>query len=107
MNAHNPALLHHFSDAQQQKNAASLGMWLFLVTEIMFFGGMFCAYLIYRVQHFNAFAAGKPATQHQAGRVQHRRPDHQFGHGCVGGQSGGSGQAQMLVGYLVVTVCWA
>jgi cytochrome c oxidase subunit 3 len=56
--AHNPALLHHFADAQQQKNAASLGMWLFLVTEIMFFGGMFCAYLIYRLNHFNAFAAG-------------------------------------------------
>src|SRR5271168_1925654 len=56
--AHNPALLHHFSDAQQQKNAASLGMWLFLVTEIMFFGGMFCAYLIYRLKYFNAFAAG-------------------------------------------------
>ena len=49
--AHNPALLHHFSDAQQQKNAASLGMWLFLVTEIMFFGGMFCAYLVYRLAH--------------------------------------------------------
>ena len=56
--AHDPALLHHFASAQQQKNAASLGMWLFLVTEIMFFGGMFCAYLIYRLAHFNAFAAG-------------------------------------------------
>jgi cytochrome c oxidase subunit 3 len=56
--AHNPALLHHFADAQQQKNAASLGMWLFIVTEIMFFGGMFCAYLVYRLAHFNAFAAG-------------------------------------------------
>ena len=56
--AQNPALLHHFADAQQQKNAASLGMWLFLVTEIMFFGGMFCAYLVYRLAHFNAFAAG-------------------------------------------------
>jgi cytochrome c oxidase subunit III len=54
----NPALLHHFADAEQQKNAASLGMWLFLVTEIMFFGGMFCAYLVYRLAHFNAFAAG-------------------------------------------------
>ena len=32
-------------------------MWLFLVTEIMFFGGMFCAYLVYRLAHFNAFAA--------------------------------------------------
>jgi len=56
--AHDPALRHHFADAQQQKNAASLGMWLFLVTEIMFFGGMFCAYLVYRLAHFNAFAAG-------------------------------------------------
>ena len=55
--AHNPALRHHFADEQQQKNAASLGMWLFLVTEIMFFGGMFCAYLVYRLAHFNAFAA--------------------------------------------------
>ena len=39
--AHTPELVHQFSDAKQQKNAASLGMWLFLVTEIMFFGGMF------------------------------------------------------------------
>ena len=52
-----PDLRHHFADMQQQKNAASLGMWLFLVTEIMFFGGLFCAYLVYRVNHFNAFAA--------------------------------------------------
>ena len=56
--APNPALRHHFADEQQQKDAASLGMWLFLVTEIMFFGGMFCAYLVYRLAHFNAFAAG-------------------------------------------------
>jgi len=54
---HNPALRHHFSDMAQQKNAASLGMWLFLVTEIMFFGGMFCAYLIYRLAFFNDFSA--------------------------------------------------
>jgi len=53
-----PQLRHHFADMEQQKNTASLGMWLFLVTEIMFFGGLFCAYLIYRLIHFNAFAAG-------------------------------------------------
>ena len=46
---HNPALRHHFADMEQQREASSLGMWLFLVTEIMFFGGMFCAYLIYRL----------------------------------------------------------
>src|SRR5258708_10914992 len=42
---------------QQQANTASLGMWLFLVTEVMFFGGMFCAYLIYRLMYFKDFAA--------------------------------------------------
>jgi len=53
-----PQLRHHFADMEQQRNTAALGMWLFLVTEIMFFGGLFCAYLVYRVAHFNAFAAG-------------------------------------------------
>ena len=58
--AHNPELRHHFADMEQQREAASLGMWLFLATEIMFFGGMFCAYLIYRLWYFTEFAAGQP-----------------------------------------------
>ncbi len=53
-----PHLQHHFGDMGQQKETASFGMWLFLVTEIMFFGGLFCAYLVERLQYFNAFAAG-------------------------------------------------
>jgi cytochrome c oxidase subunit 3 len=52
-----PELRHHFADVEQQRNAASLGMWWFLGTEIMFFGGMFCAYLIYRRWYFPEFAA--------------------------------------------------
>src|SRR5690348_16678687 len=52
-----PELRHHFADEQQQRNAASLGMWWFLGTEIMFFGGMFCGYLIYRRWYFPEFAA--------------------------------------------------
>jgi cytochrome c oxidase subunit 3 len=55
--AHNPALLHHFADEQQQKDSANLGMWIFLATEVMFFGGLFCAYLIYRLKYFGDFAA--------------------------------------------------
>ena len=55
---HGPELRHHFVDAEQQRDAASLGMWLFLATEIMFFGGMFLAYLIYRYAYYNEFAAG-------------------------------------------------
>ena len=52
-----PELRHHFAAVDQQRNAASLGMWWFLGTEIMFFGGMFCAYLIYRRWYFAEFAA--------------------------------------------------
>jgi cytochrome c oxidase subunit III len=55
---HTEGLQHHFVDMEQQREAVSLGMWLFLATEIMFFGGMFCAYLIYRLAYFNEFAAG-------------------------------------------------
>ncbi len=77
---HNPALRHHFADEQQQKNAASLGMWLFLVTEIMFFGGMFCAYLVYRLAHFNAFAAGSQQLNVWLGSRQYRCSARKFGH---------------------------
>ncbi len=55
---HPTELQHHFADMDQQKNAASLGMWLFLGTEVMFFGGMFAAYLIYRYWYYNEFAIG-------------------------------------------------
>lgn len=55
--AHNPALLHHFATEQQQRDSASLGMWVFLATEVMFFGGLFCAYLVYRHWYFRDFAA--------------------------------------------------
>ena len=54
---HNPALLHHFAEPEQQRDAASLGMWVFLATEVMFFGGLFCAYLIYRLKYFGDFGA--------------------------------------------------
>jgi cytochrome c oxidase subunit III len=54
---HHPELLHHFAEAGQQRDAASLGMWVFLATEVMFFGGMFCAYLVYRHWYFGDFGA--------------------------------------------------
>jgi cytochrome c oxidase subunit 3 len=45
---HHPKLQHHFDTMEQQAEASSLGMWVFLVTEIMFFGGLFMAYIVYR-----------------------------------------------------------
>jgi cytochrome c oxidase subunit 3 len=53
---HHPALQHHFESLAQQKEASTLGMWVFLLTEVLFFGGMFLAYLVYRVWYFEAFA---------------------------------------------------
>jgi cytochrome c oxidase subunit III len=49
------ALREQFDTAAQQKDASTLGMWIFLVTEIMFFGGMFLVYTIYRSSYPNVF----------------------------------------------------
>ena len=55
---HAGPLAHHCRDLEQQKEAASLGMWLFIAQEILFFGGLFGVYTIYRNLHYEAFAAG-------------------------------------------------
>ena len=52
---HHPWLQHHFDNMEQQAEASTLGMWVFLVTEIMFFGGLFMAYLVYRHQSPTGF----------------------------------------------------
>jgi len=52
------ALAHQFDDLDQQHEAGSFGMWVFLVTEIMFFGGLFSAYTIYRSLYLEGFVAG-------------------------------------------------
>lgn len=50
-------LAHQFDDLSQQQEADDMGMWLFLCTELMFFGGLFLAYTIYRSRDEAAFAA--------------------------------------------------
>ena len=52
-----PGLQHHFDDSAQQLESSTLGMWVFLVTEVMFFGGMFGAYTVYRNMYPEAFAS--------------------------------------------------
>jgi len=52
-----PHLQHHFDDPEQQFNSSQMGMWVFLLTEIMFFGGMFGAYTVYRAMYPGAFAS--------------------------------------------------
>ena len=53
--AHHPALQHHFDTLEQQQNASMLGMWMFLIQEVLFFGGLFMAYILYRWMYGEAF----------------------------------------------------
>jgi len=55
---HPPGLQHQFEDMNQQEESVSIGMWMFLVQEIMFFGGLFTVYLVFRSKFPIAFAAG-------------------------------------------------
>jgi cytochrome c oxidase subunit 3 len=52
------AVDHHFENADQQYQSAKLGMWIFLATEILFFGGLFVAYSVYRANHPEVFVFG-------------------------------------------------
>ena len=68
MSAHNPAIspsehtahghsmvAHQFDDLAQQHEASTLGMWAFLATEVMFFGGALTCYAVYRYSYPTAF----------------------------------------------------
>src|SRR5438045_6382522 len=56
------ALAEQFDDMPQQAEASRLGMWTFLATEILFFGGMFLSYITYRHAYPAAFAAASHHT---------------------------------------------
>lgn len=53
--AHSPHLAHHFDSLEQQTASGKLGMWSFLATELLMFGGLFCAYAVYRHNHPEVF----------------------------------------------------
>ena len=63
------ALREQFDTAEQQKDASTLGMWIFLITEIMFFGGLFLAYTIYRDTYFPVFALASSSLNAVIGAV--------------------------------------
>jgi cytochrome c oxidase subunit III len=62
-------LRHHFADMDQQRESATLGMWVFLITEIMFFGGLFAAYLVYRATHYQAWLIGSEHMEFWFGTI--------------------------------------
>jgi cytochrome c oxidase subunit 3 len=63
------ALYGQFNTLEQQKDTASLGMWIFLVTEVMFFGGIMLAYTINRHTYFHAFSMGSNTLSLKLGGI--------------------------------------
>jgi len=62
-------LQHHFDTPQQQFEAGKLGMWLFLATEVLLFGGLFCGYAVWRGNHPELFKYGSQALNTTLGAV--------------------------------------
>src|SRR4051812_37381870 len=69
--AHDSSVAHHFHDADQQHDAATLGMWTFLATEVLFFGGLILAYIIYRTlpHTHRSFVVGSHHLKEAAGAI--------------------------------------
>jgi cytochrome c oxidase subunit 3 len=63
------ALREQFDTAAQQKDASTLGMWIFLITEIMFFGGMFMMYTVYRNIYPDVFGLASSTLDETLGAV--------------------------------------
>jgi cytochrome c oxidase subunit 3 len=66
---HPPHLAHHFATPQQQFQSGKLGMWVFLATEVLMFGGLFCAYAVYRQNHPDVFAEAHKALDKNLGAI--------------------------------------
>lgn len=64
-----PLLYHHFDDLEQQTESSVLGMWAFLATEVMFFGGLFLAYALYRHRYWEAFVEASRFQKVMVGAV--------------------------------------
>lgn len=60
---------HHFETAEQQRETVHLGLWTFLVTEVLLFGALITGYVIYRRQHFEAFALGSGLLDWRIGAI--------------------------------------
>ncbi|HTM50542.1 MAG TPA: cytochrome c oxidase subunit 3 family protein [Bryobacteraceae bacterium] len=101
---HPAALLHHFDTADQQKDASTLGMWLFLVTEIMFFGGMFTAYVVYRTIHPAAFVAASHELDITMGAINTAVLICSSLTMVLAVSAAQMGQRKSLVGFLVLTI---
>ena len=66
---HSPHLHHQFESVKQQADAGNLAMWLFILTEVMFFGGLFTVYMVYRNWYYRAFVAASHQLDWKLGAI--------------------------------------
>jgi cytochrome c oxidase subunit 3 len=95
---------HHFTDIEQQREAGTLGMWAFLITEIMFFGGVFVAYALYRSMYPEAFGAASLRLNIVLGAVNTAVLICSSLTMVLAVQSAQNGRQKALVRYLIATI---
>jgi cytochrome c oxidase subunit 3 len=67
--AQTEGLAHQFDDVHQQRQAVTLGMWAFLVTEVMMFGGLFAGYMVYKFKYTAAFMEASNLLNFKLGAI--------------------------------------
>jgi cytochrome c oxidase subunit III len=101
---HGSHVAHQFDNAEQQHEVAMLGMWCFLATEILFFGGALVAYAIYRMQWFPSFKAGSALLVETAGAVNTMVLLVSSLTMALAVRSAGLGRTKALIGFLIATL---
>ncbi|SRR5579883_3368843 len=96
-----------FENAEQQQEAARLGMWTFLATEVLFFGGLFMAYIVYRHEYPHAFAVASKHTDLLYGTVNTAILLTSSLWMALAVHAAEDGRQKPLVGFLLLTILFA
>jgi cytochrome c oxidase subunit 3 len=104
---HGLALRHQFDDVAQQKDVSTLGMWIFLATEVLFFGGMFCCYTVYRAAYPAAFGHASNHLDLMMGAVSTAILICSSYFMACAVNSAATGKRGALVGFLALTILFA
>jgi cytochrome c oxidase subunit 3 len=101
---HSSALAHQFDDLTQQYESTNLGMWLFLLTEIMFFGGLFAGYTVYRSAYPEAFIIGSHHLDILLGGINTAVLIGSSLTMALAVHAAQTGQRRLLVGFIALTI---
>ena len=98
------ALREQFDTAEQQKDASTLGMWIFLITEIMFFGGMFAVYTVYRNWYPEVFKVASTSLNQIVGAINTGVLLLSSFTMVMAVRAGQLGQQKMIIWFLILTL---